>query len=296
MYKIIFFALLSFVVPHITLAAQPVQNIKTGQNIKLTYKAYWGGFVISKIYSQGYLDAKGYQVEIFYEVTGLASIFSNMKNKVSAQGIFAPDGSLKPLVFENQGSWGNFSFKNRTEFDAGDSRIIAHDYTFEFEKDAKYIPLRDDLKYGPDMASFYLGLTLAEGGLEIGAEEKHQNVFGGFFLLDIAYQCAENKRLKSRRSVYTGDTLVCKFRDSIVDGGFKYINKKKKSRTKKKKSTDTMEPVPLQIWYAKLDEMDHMVPIYSEFSIGWGKVRVYLADVEVTNGENAHWDQLYSQQ
>lgn len=280
MIKILFSVILFLIFTDINLAAEN----RLSQTIKLTYKAYWGGFVISKVYSTGQMDSKGYQAEISYNVTGLATIFSNMKNKVSVRGKFAPDGSLKPLIFENQGSWSRYSFRNRTEFQEQDSKIISHDYEFKFKEDVKYIPIRDELRYGPDMVSFYLGMTLDDDVMKIGTEVKHQNVFGGFFLLDISYQCTENRQLKSRRSIYNGEALVCKFSDKIIDGGFERIKKKKKSRKKKmkKKNTDTMEPVPLQIWYAKLDELENMIPVYSEFPIGWGKVRVYLSEIEVT--------------
>ncbi len=276
MNKILISVVLLFIFTDINLAAESRQS----QNIKLTYKAYWGGFVISKIYSVGQMDNENYQVQISYKVTGLAKIFSNMKNTVSTEGKFAPDGSLKPLIFENQGSWSRYSFKNHTEFQEKDSKIISHDYEFKFKEDVKYIPIKDDLKYGPDMVSFFLGMTLDDEAMKIGTDVKHQNIFGGFFLLDIAYQCIGNKQLKSKRSIYNGDTTVCEFKDTIVDGGFVRIKKKKKSR--KKKNTDTMEPVPLKIWYAKVEQLDNMIPVYSEFPFGWGKVRVYLTEIEVT--------------
>ena len=277
MNKILLSVILFFVFTNINWAAET----RPSQTIKLTYKAYWGGFVISKVYSVGQMNTTDYQVEISYKVTGLATIFSNMKNKVFAKGKFAADGTLQPQFFENQGSWSRYSFKNRTEFQEQDSKIISHEYEFKFKEDVKYIPIKDDLKYGPDMVSFFLGLTLDEEAMKIGTEVKQQNVFGGFFLLNIAYQCTEFKRLKSKRSIYNGDALVCEFKDKIADGGFEGLKKKKKSR--KKKNTDTMEPVPMHIWYAKVDELENMIPVYSEFPIGWGKVRVYLTEIEVTN-------------
>lgn len=259
------------------------------QEIKLTYKAYWAGFVISEVHSRGVITPDSYQVDVSYEVTGLAAIFSSMKNKVSARGKFAADGSVRPLVFENQGSWSHYGFSNRTEFRLEDSKIISHKYTANFKRKVKYIPVREALAYGPDMVSFYLGLTLDEEKMKIGAPEKHQNIFGGFFLLDISYRCTGNKKLESRRSVYRGEALVCEFHDKIIDGGFERIKKKKsrkksrkKKRYRKKKNTDTMEPVPLQVWYGRIDGVDHMVPVYSEFPFGWGKVRVYLSNIEVT--------------
>lgn len=259
------------------------------QDIKLTYKAYWAGFVISKIYSQGQLTPESYQVDVSYEVTGLASIFSSMKNKISARGKFAADGSVRPLMFENQGSWSRYGFSNHTEFRPQDSKIIVHEYEFKFREDVKYIPISDELKYGPDMVSFYLGLTLDDEKMKINAQEKHQNIFGGFFLLDVSYRCTGNRIVKSRRSVYKGKALVCEFHDKIIDGAFVRVKKKRKSRRERrkhrksrKKNTDTMEPTPLQIWYGKIDGVDNMVPVYSEFPFGWGKVRLYLAKIEVT--------------
>lgn len=260
------------------------QGKRPSQEIKLTYTAFWGGFVISKVYSTAIITETDYRMEVSYKVTGLASIFSNMQNTVSVQGKFGPEGGLKPTLFENQGTWSRYSFKNRTEFQKQDSKIVSHDFEFKFKDEAKYIPVREDLQYGPDMLSFYLGLTLDEEVMSIGTEVRHQNVFGGFFLMDIGYQCIENKELKSKRSIYRGETLICEFTDKHVDGGFQRIKKKKKSKRKKKKkkNTDTMEPVPLQIWYAKVGDLKNMIPVYTEFPIGWGKVRVYLSEIEVT--------------
>jgi len=283
MYKILFSILFFMTLVGVGRAAD-----RPHQEIKLTYKAYWGGFVISKVYSHGQMSADAYQAEISYKVTGLASIFSNMENKVSVRGMITPEGILKPHIFENQGSWGKNNFKNRTEFRQQDSKIITHEYTFKFKEDVRYIPVKDPLKYGPDMVSFYLGLTLDEAKMTVGPELKHQNIFGGFFLLDISYRCLEHKYLKSRRSLYRGQALVCEFQDKVIDGGFERIKKKKKKKkkSKKKDNEDTMEPTPLHIWYAKLDQLDHMIPVYSEFPFGWGKVRVYLSDIAVTTRED----------
>lgn len=278
MNKILFSIIFFLITANISLAAE---NDRPSQNIKLSYKAYWAGFVVSELKSFGHMNSDGYQAEISYEVTGLATIFNNMKNTVSVRGKFAPDGTLRPLLYENQGSWSRYSFTNRTEFQELDSKIISHDFEFKFKEDVRYIPIKDELRYGPDMVSFFLGLTLSDEAMKIGTEVKHQNIFGGFFLLDIAYRCVENKRLKSKRSIYNGDALVCEFKDKIIDGGFERIKKKKKKK-RKKKNTDVMEPVPMKIWYAKVGELDQMIPVYSEFPFGLGKVRVYLTEIEVT--------------
>lgn len=281
MYKILFSIISFFIIADVDLAAAD----RPSHEIKLTYKAYWGGFVISKVYSTTHIGPADYQMDVTYEVTGLAAIFSNFRNKSSAQGKIAPDGTLKPLIFENQGSWSRYNFRIRTIFQEEDSKILSHDYAFKFREKVKYVPIRDELKYGPDMISFYLGLTLDEQEMAIGPEIKHQNVFGGFYLLDIAYRCPETKVMKSRRSIYKGEALVCEFNDKVVGGSFERIKKKKKSKRKKRKKEKrkkNMEPVPLQVWYAKVGDVDAMIPVYSEFAIGWGKVRLYLSDMQVT--------------
>lgn len=281
MYKILFPIVSFFIIADASLAAE---GDRYSQNIKLTYKAYWAGFVISKVYSTTHIGLSDYQIDVAYEVTGIASIFSKMKNKVSVRGKITPEGSLKPLYYENVGSWGRHGYSNRTEFQEHDGKIISHDYTFNFKEEFKYIPIKDDLKFGPDMVSFYLGLTLDDEAMKIGTEMKHQTVFGGFFLLDIAYQCTGTRRLKTRRSMYTGEVVVCEFSDEIIEGKFEKVQKKKKKKKEKKKRS-SIEPVPVQIWYAKPDELkefDALVPVYSEFAVGWGKVRVYLSEIEVT--------------
>lgn len=279
MNKILFSIIVFFAITDINLAAPD----RLSHDIKLTYKAYWGGFVISKVYSTTHIGPSDYQIDVAYEVTGIASIFSKMKNKVSVRGKITPDGRLKPLYYENIGSWGHHGYSNRTKFQEHDGKIISHDYTFNFKEEFKYIPINDDLKFGPDMVSFYLGLTLDDEAMKIGTEMKHHNVFGGFFLLDISYQCPETKRFKTRRSIYAGEVVVCEFSDKIIAGDFEKVKKKKK---KKKKKRSSIEPVPVQIWYAKLDELKEfgaLIPVYSEFAIGWGKVRVYLSEIEVTS-------------
>jgi len=266
----------------VSAGAAPAAEGRSLQEIKLVYKAYWAGFVISKVYSSTYIGPTSYQMDVSYQVTGLASIFSKMKNKVSARGNIAPDGSLKPLFYENIGSWGKHGYETRVEFQEQDGKIISHDYSFNFKEKFTYIPIKDELKFGPDMVSFYLGLTLDEAAMKVGSEMKHQNVFGGFFLLDIAYQCTQIKQQNSRRSIYKGEVLVCEFSDEVIDGDFEKVKKKKKK--KKKKNRSDLEPVPVQIRYAKLEELgalNAMIPVYSEFAIGWGKVRVYLSGIEV---------------
>lgn len=285
MKRFLFTALLYCIFTDINLAAE---RERPSQDITLTYKAYWAGFAVSEVSSVGHMDQEGYRATISYKVSGLATVFSKMANTVSVRGKFAPDGTLIPQVYENQGTWSQYRFRNRTEFDEQDGRIISHDYDFKFKEAVQYIPVKEELKYGPDMVSFYLGLTLDEDALKVGSEVKHQNVFGGFFLLDIGYHCPEYKQLNSKNSLYQGEALVCEFTDKVIDGGFRRLKKKKTSRkkrlfrTKKKRNTDTMEPVPVEIWYAKLPDLDHLVPVYSEFSIGLGKVKVYLSEIKVT--------------
>jgi len=265
-------------------AAPNAETLAPGQEVKLTYKAYWGGFVVSEISSTVYVGPSDYHMEVSYEVTGLAAIFNKMKNKVSARGMISPDGTLRPLVYENEGSWGaEHGYKNRTEFNPDDSKIISHDYDFKFKKEYSYIPIKDALKFGPDMVSFYLGLTLDKTAIKLGPDFKHQNVFGGFFLLDIAYRCLDHKQQTSRRSLYQGDVLACEFNDKIIAGDFKKTTgkKKKKKRKRKKKNRSDLEPVPVHIWYAHMAGVDAMVPVYSEFDVTWGKVRVYLTDMDV---------------
>lgn len=285
MKKFLFTAFVCCIFTDMTLAAE---SQRSSQDVALTYKAYWAGFTVSEVTSVGHIDQEGYQAAISYKVSGLATVFSKMANTVSVRGKFAADGTLIPLVYENQGAWSRYHFRNRTEFDEADGKVISHDYDFTFKDPVKYIPIKEELKYGPDMVSFYLGLTLDENALKVGSEVKHQNVFGGFFLLDIGYHCPEYSQLNSQNSIYQGEVLVCVFTDKIIDGSFQRLKKKKTSRKKrlfrktKKRNTDTMEPVPVEIWYAKLPDLDHLVPVYSEFSIGLGKVKVYLSGIKVT--------------
>lgn len=254
---------------------------RTPQKINLIYKAYWGGFVISKVYGTVKLDPKGYEVNVSYEVTGLASIFSKAKNRSFAQGVFAKDGSVKPLAYESTGSWSKNSYRNHVKFREQDSKIISHKQNFKFKEEVKYIPVREELKYGPDLISFYLGLMVSDEPLTKWTELQHQNVFGGFFLFDIAYRCPATDTVDSSRSTYKGEAIICQFSDKIIDGGFERVKKKKKKKAKKKKI-----PEPVKIWFTKTGGIEAMIPVYSEFSIGWGKVRVYLADIEVIDNPN----------
>jgi len=260
-----------------SLAAPP----KAPQTIKLTYKAYWGGFVISKVYGAAQLDPGNYQVDISYEVTGLAAIFSKAHNSSSARGIFTEDGTLTPLSYESEGGWSKNSYRNKVRFRKEDGKIISHDQDFKFREEVKYIPIRDDLKYGPDLISFYLGLMFQDPPLTNWPELRHQNVFGGFFLFDIAYRCPGMGTLDSRRAIYRGKALVCEFSDRIIDGRFERL---KKSKKKKKKAKKEKQPDPVKIWFARVGDLDAMIPVYSKFAVGWGNVRVYLSEIEVIPG------------
>lgn len=257
-------------------------NARSEQDITLTYKAYWGGFVISEIYSRAQLSDEEYRVEVAYDVTGLASIFSNMKSKSSVHGIILPDGQLKPLQFDNAGSWSKSHFTTTTHFDRDSSQITAHDFDFKFKKEAKYIPIDEGRRRGPDMMSYYLGLILDPMALRIADAVMDQNVFGGFFLLNMAYKCPEMKEMDSRRAVYHGPVIACEFNDKIVDGKFIATEKAKKKKKRKKKKKEK-KPQPVQLWFAQMDDIGARIPVYAEFAIGWGKVRVYLAGMEVSS-------------
>ena len=282
MYKRFLFAVLLLI---FTDGAQAAEETRASYDIKLTYKAYWAGFVISKVNSVTHIGPSEYKMDVAYEITGLATLFSNMKNEVSTRGEIGPDGRLRPLFYRNTGSWGKEGYDIQTKFSPDDGKVTAHDYSFKFKKEFRYIPIRDDLKFGPDMVTYYLGLTLDDQAMKISSEMTHQNVFGGFFLLDIGHRCTGDKILKSRRSIYKGPVRICEFKDEIIGGNFEKVKKKKKRKKKhKKKKRSELEPVPMQIWYAKLDELKALnpwVPVYSEFAIDWGKVHVYLSKIEV---------------
>lgn len=261
------------------LLSSPV-NAQSSQSIKLTYKAYWGGFVISKVYSSARLSNESYQVDVAYDVTGLASIFSNMKSKSSVRGNILSDGALMPLEFDNAGSWGKSHFTTKTRFDSESSQIVAHDIDFKFKKEAKYIPIADAQRKGPDMMSYYLDLMLNPHALAVSQDLREATVFGGFFLLNMAYKCPERKTLDSGRATYTGPVIACEFTDKVVDGNFIATDKKKKKKRKKKKKEKATKPV--EIWFAEIEGLQPKVPVYAEFAIGWGKVRVYLAEIDVS--------------
>ncbi len=279
MRKLFLSAVICFILTDINMAAE---EAGATYEIKLSYKAYWAGFVITRVNSTTHIGPSDYRMDVSYKITGLARIFSKMKNNVSARGKIMADGQLRPLYYENTGSWGRQGFSSRTKFRQQDGKILSHDYEFNFKDDYKYIPIEDSLRFGPDMISYYLGMTRSDQAMKINPEVIRRNVFGGFFLLDIAHRCTGDRLLKSRRSVYNGTVRTCEFTDRIIGGNFERVKKRKK---RKKKKRSELEPVPTQIWYAKLDELKPLntwVPVYSEFAVDWGRVRLYLSKIEVT--------------
>lgn len=268
--------------------ADPIQ---ADHQIKTLHKAYFGAFVVAEIETVTLMGDEAYDINITYKTKGLANLFSKASGETIALGQMSDAGRLIPTTYEIKGNYGGDDFRSYMEFDVGTGIVTEHQQKTIDDDDYDYIPVPDDMKKGPDPISFFFNMIANQKG-ELKppakgekAEILTEEVFGGLMLQEYQYRCDEWRKLKeSSRNVYSGPVVRCEFGFKNLAGEFRHKDpKKQKEREEKRKKAKDKDRDPIRAWFAPMEETHLMVPVYSEFDIGIGKLRIHLA--EMTTGE-----------
>ncbi|HPF46089.1 MAG: DUF3108 domain-containing protein [Alphaproteobacteria bacterium] len=263
----------------ILFSAQALAQIGTPYKVDMTYKAYWGGFVVAEIHSETALSATGYQLSADYKVKGFAAIISDMENRTMSRGILYTDGKYRPEYYESGGNFGKLKYKSQVSFDPKTLNVTNLVQEMELRKDSEYVPIEEDEKYGMDPMTMFLNLIMTPNFKEAYREKYSERQFGGMFVSEQSFTCDETEMMgRESRSVFEGEAIICKIDGKEISGDIKSTKPKKKKKRKSRERDDQDS----RLWFGKMPGFEGTVPVYTEFPIGWGKVRVYLSDFSVT--------------
>ncbi len=248
-----------------------------GKKVYLKYKAYWAGFTIAEIESTTHLYDESYNVTAHYTVKGLASMISKMQNDTRAYGIKHRTGEYRPLYYETQGNFGKFKYLNQAHFDTDSLKVTDHVQELELREKTEYIPIPDEHKHGIDPMTMFLNMIVNENFPRDYKNSYNRRQFGGIFVSTQRFLCDENKVFEVEgRSVFEGEAIGCKIDGALVAGGIRSTDPNRKRR--RGREDDDQESI---LWFGQMDGFGGYFPVYTEFPIGWGKVRVYLNDYNI---------------
>ena len=259
------------------LASVASAQVGSPYKVNLKFKAYWLGFVVAEIESQAIIDATNYEISAEYRAKGIATIMAKMNNNTLSRGILHTDGKFRPEYYESMGNFGKLKYNNRVSFDPDTLKVTNLTQDFELRKDTEYIPIAEEEKYGIDPMTMFLNMILTPNFAEIYREEYKERQFGGMFVSEQSFTCDDNEVMKKeRRSIFAGEAIICKIDGQHIAGDIKRTKPRKKR--KKGREDDDQDS---RLWFGKMDGFDGTIPVYTEFPIGWSKVRIYLSQFSV---------------
>jgi len=249
------------------------------QKVTFKYKAYWGGFVVAEISSQTLLAPNKYETSATYSVKGIASIIGKMENNTLSRGIYHRTGEYRPEYYESRGNFGKFKYKNEVHFNTDSLMVTDHVQDLELRKETEYIPIPDADKHGMDPMTIFLNMIVNKNFAQDYKTETHTRQFGGIFVSKQIFMCDQSKVFEEEgRSVFEGPAIGCQIDGVTLAGDIRSTNPDKKPR--RGREGDDQES---RLWFGKMDGFHGTVPVYTEFPIGWGKVRIYLSEFNIEN-------------
>jgi hypothetical protein len=264
---VLFFALTAYA------AAQSGSSYK----VNLKYKAYWGGFTVAEINSDTIIDNDNYEVSADYQVKGIASIVGKMQNHTMARGIMHRTGEYRQEYYQSQGNFGKFKYLNKVTFNPDNLKVTDHVQEVELREDTEYVPVDDLDKHGFDPMTLFLNMIMNKNFNRDYKTEYSDRQFGGIFVSRQSFICDEYEtRDRESRSVFEGETTICKIHGELLAGGIRSTDPNKKR--KRGREDDDQDS---RLWFGKMPGFDGMIPVYTQFPIGWGKARIYLSDFSI---------------
>jgi len=250
----------------------------TAQKLNFKYKAYWGGLVIAEIDSETILNSSNYEIRASYSSKGLAKIIGKMENYTLSRGVSYKNGIYHPEYYESNGNFGKFSYKNEVTFDPKTLKVINLIQNFELRKGTEYIPIGDDEKYGVDPMTTFLNRVMNSNFPDAYSVEVKSRQFGGMFVSEQSFVCDKKREFSyDKRSVFQGMAYGCIIDGKNISGNIKNIDPEKKIKRGRERDDQNN-----RIFFGKMSDFMGTIPVYTEFPLGWGKVRIYLSDFKKT--------------
>ncbi|MDG1859354.1 MAG: DUF3108 domain-containing protein, partial [Emcibacteraceae bacterium] len=232
---------------------------------------------VAEIASEAILHDKTYKISADYQVKGIASIMGKMQNHTKAHGILHRTGEYRPEYYESQGNFGKFKYSNQVTFNPNNLKVINHKQDLELRKGTEYIPIDELDQHGTDPMTLFLNMIMNERFDEAYKTEYRDRQYGGIFVSNQSFICDEKGMLEANgRSVFAGETTNCKIDGKLLAGGIRNTDPNKKRR--RGREDDDQDS---RLWFGKMPGFKGMLPVYTEFKMGWGKVRIYLDDFKI---------------
>ena len=250
-------------------------KITSPQKVTFKYKAYWGGFVVAEIASQTTINPdQTYEISADYTVKGIASIISKMQNNTYARGIMHRTGEFRPNYYESRGNFGDFKYLNQVTFNPDNLMVTDHVQDLTLRKNTEYIPIDKLNRHGIDPLTMYMNMIVNPNFARDYKNGYSRRQFGGVFVTKQSLVCDTTQEFdRESRSVFMGEAIGCKIDGKLLAGGIRSTDPDRKRR--RGREDDDQES---RLWFGKVDGFDGTVPVYTEFPIGWGKVRIYLSE------------------
>tara|TARA_B110000495_G_C23039282_1_gene622199 strand:+ start:1582 stop:2427 length:846 start_codon:yes stop_codon:yes gene_type:complete len=248
------------------------------QMLNFEYKAYWGGLVIAEINSETILNSSNYEIRASYHSRGLAKIIGKMENYTMSRGVSYKNGVYQPEYYESSGNFGKFNYKNQVTFDPKTLEVINLVQNFELRSGTEYIPIEDNEKYGVDPMTTFLNRVMNSNFADNYSEEVKSRQFGGMFVSEQSFLCDEQKVFNyNKRSAFQGMAYGCIIDGKNISGDIKNMDPEKKIRKGRERDDQNN-----RIFFGKMTGFEGTIPVYTEFPLGWGMVRIYLSDFKQT--------------
>jgi len=261
----------------LALSSIAAAQVGSPYKVNFKYKAYWLGFVVAEIESQTILDATNYEISAEYRAKGIATIMGKMNNTTMSRGILHTNGKFRPEFYESMGNFGKLKYNNQVSFDPETLKVTNLVQDIELRENTEYIPVAEAEKYGIDPMTMYLNMIMTPNFAETYREEYKERQFGGMFVSEQSFTCDDSEVIKKeRRSVFAGETIICKVEGKAIAGDIKRTKPRKKR--KKGREDDDQDS---RLWFGKMDGFDGTIPVYTELPLGWSKVRIYLSEFSV---------------
>lgn len=240
--------------------------------INIDYKAYWLGLTVADINSQTIVNKDKYQISARYNVSGFASLFNQSSNESSSRGIITKEHVFRPEYYESKGNFGKFLYSNEVSFDPDSLKVTNHNQKLTLRKDREYIPIAEAEKYGSDPLTIFLNMIMNENFNDDYKKLTLTRQFGGIFVSEQSFKCNDRQILKkNKRSRFTGEATICEIDGKLLAGRIKSTKPRKKRR--KSRVDDDQKS---GLWFGKMPGLNAMIPIYTEFPMGWGKVSIHI--------------------
>ncbi|WP_262694598.1 DUF3108 domain-containing protein [Kordiimonas aquimaris] len=278
--------------------------LNAAENLKAEYGFYWKGILVASAETGALVGDDAYDLSINFRMRGIAKLFANGRSALVARGKLGDDGIPVPSLYSSEGRWDGKDYAKVMTFDANGALVEQKlDWPKKWLEESKREPIPEDMQVGPDPASVLIQLITtpletAADGTPVSARS-----FDGDSVFEWQFSCLPEPSTldESGKSPYAGAAHECGFSNELVAGKRILTEKQKKKAEKRRKKAEKRraagkedESMPPKIWVQSFAEGRYMLPVRAEVSSSMGRIVMYLKNLDLTNEELPHEQDLLS--